>query len=378
MPTNPALLQTHTLLDAIETIKPVPKFIRDWFFGKSMVFNTPKVLLEYKNGDKVAAPFIAPRVNGVTIKRDGSILREYEPFITGATRVLTLDQLEQRGFGEALYSNLTPEERQGAYIRQDLIDLADVISLREEAACAEMMFTNGLVVNEMVNDFDKALEPKTISYYQGDTNPALASVAKDWDTTEASGKQIYDEIGEWIGVLRKRGLPANLILTGPEVMDVLLKNEYLIKLADNRQLTNVLNMVPEELPDGVVHYLDLNVKGRTISFYSYDEVYFDREFDENGQPVMNDDGTPKIVEKSFVPYGTIALGARDAGQVLYGAISQKEKAIDDMIHTYPGKLVPRYLSPETSDDRSISLRSKFIPVPFNENPFVIAKVLTKE
>ena len=378
MPTPAELLQTKTLLGAIEQTEPVPHFFKDWFFNQTIVFGTPKVLMEYKDGSRIAAPFIAPRVNGISINRDGSELREYEPFITGATRVLTLDRLEQRGFGEALYSNLTPEQRQRALIIEDMQYLTDVISVREEAMCASAIFNNGIIANELINDFDKALPQKDIYFYSEEVNPGLFTISQDWDTTEASGKQIFDELAVMVRKLRKRGLPANIVITGPEVMDVLLKNEYLIKLADNRQLTNTLNMIPQELPDGVVHYLDLNVHGRILSFYSYDETYFEQEFDEKGVPQVEADGQPKMIEKSFVPYGTIALGARDAGKLAYGSISQKEKYIDDQIHTYTGRLVPRYLSPETSDDRSISLRSKCIPIPFNKAPFMVAKVIVND
>lgn len=375
MPTELALLQTHTLLQAVETIPRKPKFFRSWFFPQDIVFGTPKVLMEYKKGSRVAAPYIAPRVNGITLKREGSEMREYEPFITGVKRVLTLDQLEQRGFGEALYSDMTPQMRQMAYLRQDLIDNTDAIELREEVACGEVIFNNSIVANEIINDFGKALPPKEIMFYAGTVNPSLVTISKDWDTTEESGKQILKDLADMIRIQRKKNLPANLVLTGPEVMDVLLNNEHLIKRADNRQLTNTLNMVPEEMPDGVVHYLDLNINGRIISFYCYDESYFTQSYDEKGNPEVEENGEPKMVEKTFVPYGKIALGYRDVGKVAYGAISQKEKYLDDQIHTYTGKLIPRYYSPETSDDREIALRSKFIPIPMNETPFVVAQVM---
>lgn len=375
MPTAPEFLNTRTLIEAVQTVKPVPHFFRDYFFNRSRTFGTKKVLAEYKDGSQMAASFLAPRVHGTTIPRDGYEIREFEPFIIGAKRVLTLDQLEERGFGEALYTEKTPQERQMIYLREDLEKLEDVIAVREEALCARVFFENAIVINEEVNDMGRNLEPKEVRFYTEDVNPAIYSVSTDWTTSEASGKQIYDDLANMIKRLRKRGLPANVVICGPEVMDVLLNNEFFIKKADNRQLTQTLNLVPQELPDGVVHFLSVNINGRIINFYSYDETYVERKFDENGKTVIGEDGQPVMEEKPFIPYGKIGLGAFYSGEILYGAISQKER--DDQFHTYEGKRVPRYLSTPDDDSRSVSLRAKLLPKPLNKCPWVIAQVLTE-
>ena len=60
-------------------------------------------------------------------------MERYTPPFVAPRRVLTLDELRKRGFGEALYSQLTPEQRQQTLILRDADELGELITNREEA-----------------------------------------------------------------------------------------------------------------------------------------------------------------------------------------------------------------------------------------------------
>ena len=150
MPFN--FYDTHTLLMAVQQLTPAATFLRDRYFptnDASDIFATDDVLVEFRDGSKKLAPFVAPRKGGVTVLRAGYNMERYTPPFVAPRRVLTLDELRKRGFGEALYSQLTPEQRQQTLILRDADELGELITNREEAMAAETMLTNGCVMKHI-------------------------------------------------------------------------------------------------------------------------------------------------------------------------------------------------------------------------------------
>ena len=121
MPLN--IYSTHYLLAAIKELTPPTTFLRDRYFptnDATDIFETEDVLIEYKDGNKKVAPFVSPRKGGVTIHRDGSYMVRYTPPFVAPRRTLTIDELKVRGFGEALMSKLTPQQRESIMILRDI------------------------------------------------------------------------------------------------------------------------------------------------------------------------------------------------------------------------------------------------------------------
>lgn len=357
MPFN--FYDTHTLLASVQQLPPLHTFLLDRYFptnAASDIFATTDVLVEYKKGSKKAAPFVAPRKGGITILREGYEMKRFTPSYIAPKRTLTIDDLQKRGFGEALYTNLTPEQRQGVMILGDLDDLRGMIARRKEAMAADVIFTNGCIMHEYADDFNK-FEEKEVRFYGGDANPAVYTPSKTWDTTEESGKQMLNDIAAMISMLTSRGLPATEVLVAPDVADVILANEWIIKLLDNRNY-QIGGINPEVLPSGVSKIARLNIKGRMIDFLNYEDTYTDV------------DGTVK----SFIPAGTIAVAAPAAGRTVYGAITQMEQS-DRQFHTYTGMEVPKFIGDAEHDVREARLASAPLCIPNNENPFISAKVL---
>ena len=70
MPFN--FYDTHTLLMAVQQLTPAATFLRDRYFptnDASDIFATDDVLVEFRDGSKKLAPFVAPRKGGVTVLR---------------------------------------------------------------------------------------------------------------------------------------------------------------------------------------------------------------------------------------------------------------------------------------------------------------------
>lgn len=352
---------THTLLASVQQLPPLHTFLLDRYFptnAASDIFATDDVLVEYKKGSKKAAPFVAPRKGGITILRDGYTMKRFTPAHIAPKRPLTIDDLKKRGFGEALYTQLTPEQRQGVIMLGDLDELRDMNARRKEAMAAEVIFTNGCIMHEYTDDLGH-YEEKEVRFYDGASNLAVYTPSAMWDTTEASGKQVLADVAAMISMLTSRGLSATEVLVAPDVADVILANEWILKLLDNRNY-QIGGVDPVLLPAGVSKIARLNIKGRMIDFLCYEDTYTEV------------DGTAK----AFVPQGMIAVGAAAAGRTVYGAITQVEQS-DGEFHTYTGVDVPKYLSDATHNTRELILSTAPLCMPNNENPFITARVLTQ-
>ena len=354
MPFN--FFDTHTLLMAVEQLTPVSTFLRDRYFptnAASDIFATDDVLIEYRDGSKKLAPFVAPRKGGVAILRNGYTVERFTPPFVAPKRSLSIDDLNKRGFGEALYSQLTPQQRQQTLILKDADEMSEMISRREEAMAAETMLTNGCVMKHIADDANKDDEME-IRFYTGASNPATYTPTNAWN---AAGAEILKDLGAMVRILTSKGLRASDLVCSPDVADAIMNDANIQKMLDNRRI-ELGNIEPELLPAGAAIVARLNVKGRIINVISYDETYTD----DNAQ------------DKLFIPSGKCILTAPAAGRTLYGAVSQIEQA-DGEFHTYAGKRVPKYLSSAEGNTRSLTISSRPLMIPNNKNAFLVADVL---
>ena len=353
MPFN--FFETHNLLMAVEQLTPPTTFLRDRYFptnDATDVFATNDVLVEYKDGSKRVAPFVAPRKGGVTILRKGYEVERFEPPCVAPRRMLTIDDLNKRGFGEALYSQLTPEQRQRAMILKDAQELSDMISRREEVMAAEVMQTNACVMKHIADDVDVA-DDKHIQFYTGSNNPAEYTASGKWAKDYAG---ITADLAAMARLLTKRGLAASELVVGADAADAIMANAEIQKLLDINNY-NAGRIDPATLPNGATHIATLNIKGRLIDVICYDEEYTDGS-----------------ETKAYIDAKSVILTAPAAGRTLYGAVSQVEQA-DGLFHTYTGKRVPKYLSDATGNSRSLTMTARPLLIPNNKNPFIVAKVL---
>ena len=350
------ITKTLTLLAAIEQMQQVTTFLRDRYFPSNAnvdVFNTDEVIVEYRDGNKKIAPFVSPRKNGRVIMRDGYAIESYAPANIAPKRPLYIDDITKKGFGEALFSNLTPEQRQGALIMKDIKDMTEMIKRREEAMAAETMISNGCVMKHYADKGDE-YEEKEIHFYTGETNPAIYTPGTDWSNSQAD---ILGDLYQMAYFLMKDGNAATEVIVGANVVDAILNNDAIYKQLDNRRY-EVGKIAPVELPNGVTRVAQLLVKGHPIDVLTYAASY------------VGEDGK----DTPFIPENKVIMSAPGAGHTSYGAVTQLEQA-DGQMHTYPGKLVPHYVADANNNSRSISLTSRPLLMPKTKNPWISADVM---
>lgn len=347
------LKNTYTLLATYEALPPVPSFLKDRYFPTNAmtdIFNTDDVLVDYKDGNKKAAPYVLPTAGGKVIDRDAFTTDRFTPPLIAPQRNLTIDDLKKRGFGESVFSGVTPADRKALIIMRDLRELDEMTTRREEIMAAETMINNKCVMKQW-NGTDSNTE-KVIQFYEGGTNPNQYTPTNGWDTADGA---ILQDLHQMILMLTQKGMPAEDLIVAGDVADAIINNATMQKLLDNNRM-NLGGIAPLELPEGAAHIGTLNVFGKLIKIISYVETY------------ENDEGaiTP------YIPDGMVILTAPGAGRGLYGCVTQLEW--DGEFYSYPGRRVPKYLPNPQTNERMLTLSSCPVLIPKNKWAWVSAKV----
>lgn len=347
---------TLTMLAAINQTNPATSFLRDRYFPTNPatdIFNTSEVLVEYRDGNKKLAPFVSPKKNGIVSLRDGYNTHSYAPANIAPKRPITIDDLQKKGFGEALFSNLTPEQRQLALILRDVAEMDEMTTRREEVVASETMRTNGCVMKHYADKNDEYKE-KEIHFYDGASNPSTYTPSIRWDQ---SGANIIGDIDAMIKMLTSKGNAATDVILGGSVAKEFMNNDGIQKLLDLRNY-NIGSVAPIELPIGAARLANLNIMGHQVNILTYDQTY------------EADNGT----DTPYIPTDAVIVTAPAAGRTVYGAVTQVEQS-DGAMHTYPGRRVPHYVADAANNTRSITLTSCPLLMPNKKNPWVSAEVM---
>lgn len=351
------IYKTKTMLAAIKQMTPVTSFLRDRYFptGAGDMFPTEEVLVEYKDatGNKLA-PVVLPRKGGISIEREGYTTSKMVPPLVAPSRPLTIDDLNKKGFGEALFSDRTPAERQAEILAQDLADFDAMITNREEYIAAQCMFNNGYILKQYADKYGEGESTEyKLKFYEGEANSAEYAPATMWSE---GGADILADLFIMARMLTTKGNNASEVLVGSDVADALIGNAKIKELFDIKNY-NLGEIAPAALPQGAARLGRLNIRGRILDIITYDGSYVDEETGE---------------VKSFVPEKSICVTAPGAGRALYGCVTQMEQD-DKQWHSYMGKRVPRYWAKE--DGRELRVSSRPLFVPKTKDAFITATVL---
>ena len=348
------IYSTYYMLAAVRELPLEGTFFKSRYFPTNPmtdVFGTSEVFIDYMKGNRKMAPFVVPRIGGVAVMRDGYSTFTIEPPNISLTMPLTLDHLKNRRFGEALFSQATPEARARFYLLEDLAELGRRITRREEWMCAETMMNNGCVMKHITDKEDVYFEVEA-KFYQGTDNPAIYTPANAW----TSGDD-----GWWVDVelmcdmLTMRGLPATDLLVSADVGRFILEDPRVQKMLDNRRM-EMGNINPRLLPDGVTYIGTFNFNGHILDVLSAKATY------------ENDDGQ----DVPFMPSGTVVVTAPNSGRTLYGAVTQIEPGVDDFI-THAAPRVPLHILTVKPPVKETQMTSKPLMAPVRANPWIVAK-----
>ena len=363
MALNVNILDTYYMAGLWEGLSPVNTFFRDRYFPTAAgdIFAADKVLCEYRDGDNDMAPFMVADADPINVKRDGYEIHDYAPLCIKQSRNLTADQLKQRGFGEAILSGSTEEERAAKLVQEDLALLERRFARTEEYLCAQTMINNGFTVNEML-DAATVGKQATVKYYDPNVgNDGAYTIGTAW-TTSTGWSEIVEDVRNMCRSLTRRGLPAKDLIVGQAVADVLLANTDFRALVNQMSGIIIASPIMQELTkyDGVSLLGVINFGGYNLNVIVVDEQY--RGLDSSNPPVPE--------WKNYFPAKSIMVSAPGAGHLMYAHIVHMDE--DGNIETITGKRVPDLFVDRKKKKREIILESRPLAAPLNYSPWVYA------
>lgn len=350
-----SVFNTQQLIAAVKELVPATSFLTKRYFptDAGSVFATESVLIEYKDGTKAIAPHVTPGNTSLNLERPGYDAWSYKPPMVKVRRVLTVDDLQQKGFGEALYSNLTPQQRAAQYTAEDLIEMDERIVRTEEAMCAQVMQTNSITVDVYADNLDRK-QTETVNFYTGANNAVYTPTVK-WGE---SGAKILDDLYTMAQMLIQRGQPAVDLVVGASVASALVNNQSIRDLLDNRRY-EMGGVAPEELDEGAYLIGQLNAYGPTLNIIAYPMTYTDL------------DGTTK----SYIDDKKAILTYPGAGRMVYGAITQIDAEGGEPV-THAERRVPKFIGDVKTDVREYRLAARPLPIVVQKDCFISASVLS--
>lgn len=337
------LFETRSMLKFVERMPPVQTFLKDTLFKDDELFPTKKVDIDIKKGRAKIAPYVSEKIGGKVVENTGYRTETFEPPLVAPTTITTAADIQNRSMGENLYSGRTPDERAAEKLVKDLKELDVMITRREEVMCAQAIFDGEITVKGEGVDH-------VISFNH--TNRETLSGANLWSVSTSDK---YADLKRWVRKVQATGfVNTDVVIIAPDVTDVLLKDQQILKLLDIRNV-NIGEFKPENLPNGATYIGSIAGVGK---IYEYSATYYD-DLDDKVKPM--------------VPGGTIALASSEVDfSMAYAAVTI---AKDEDLVTYEAKRVPDTWTEKRPASKILQLSAKPLPIPKEVNSWFVAKVL---
>lgn len=292
MPNEINIFETRNMAEAVKRMPEKPTFLKNLFFSKEKTFETHKIDIDIKKGTRKVAPFISRVIGGKIIPNTGYQTNTYEPPLVAPEKVTTCGDLLARLPGETIYGGSTPEEKAAKKMVEDLTELEDIITRREEVMVSQLVTTGTIIVKgEGVNDsISFGLNKETLS-------------TKKWGTSSAD---IYGDLDRWRKAVAAKGfVTPDTVVMGAKAAAAFIQDEKILKLFDNNRI-NVGTIVPKAAIAGA-SYIG-RITALSLDIYSYDAVYLD------------DWTTPGTeTETKFIPENAVVIGCSETNNAMYYA-----------------------------------------------------------
>ncbi|WP_026766122.1 major capsid protein [Selenomonas ruminantium] len=334
------LKDTVSLMQAMERIKAPATTLVDTFFPNIPTpAVTSKIMVEYRKGNRRLAPFVVEGAKGLNVSREGSNVNIYEPPMVAPRRTVSPEDIEQRGFGESIYSAKTAAQRATEIQARDLAELQAMILNRKNQMAAEVLKTGAYTINGYADDGVTA-KVATISF----GTVQIITPTTEWDQ---AGATIYADIKNASEMVQENaGMVPTVALVGKNIGAYLLGNTEIMKWLsvpnnNNLALMSIQPRItsPQVMRIGFIASLNLEV-------FAYMETYLD----DSGNVVP------------FLGDNDVIVGVPGRGRQLHGAvnlINDEETGFE----TYSGLYVPKYAASKNSNTMSLTVYSRFLLAP---------------
>ena len=336
-----------TLASLFLVVENMPKprtFLFDMFFDDVEPLDTETVLIEYKDGRRLMAPFVSRYITGQEMPKETFTGRYFKPYKIAPKKTFTADELTfERKAGENPFLKDDPEAKKETVIANTFQEQVLQVKRRLEKMASEVLYTLTLTVEgEGVKD--------KVDY----TDPAKShkiTITDPWDTATSDPESDLKATLRQISV--DGGERPTMVVFDPKASDLFQNHPKIMAKMD---LINydIGKIKPEaENVNGVIYIGRLTSLG--LDLYEYQEYY------DNIKP----DGTTEVL--TMVPEYT-ALFTSKGHKVRFAA----ESTIKDGI--LQGDLIPRKFEDEKNDTVEIRTISKPVLIPSNTKSLKVLKV----
>lgn len=343
------IFETRTMLEPVVLHFAPRRFLLKTFFPGLKTFGTSKVDLDFVRGSRTMAPFVGKGFGSKTVERRGFTTKTFEPALVAPDLLTTAEQLLYRQPGENVYNAKSQSERAAEQLGQDLSDLDDMISRREEWMASQVLFNGQVdIVGEGVYD--------TIYYWpeEASQQPTVTLTGSDLWTHDSSDPTA--QMRKWKRrISLTSGFTPRSVVMGSKVVDAFVKNKAISAYLDNRR-KEMGKIEPKDEGEGVTYYGTIE----SVDFYGYDEQVFNEQ-------------TQKV--EVLVPEDKILLGSTGRGRMLYGAVAIVDVPSNSM-DVYESPRVPdSWVSKRQPEGRIVALKSRPCPNPGVVDAYLVVKVV---
>lgn len=290
------LFDTRTMLRALQQSYAPKTFLLDTFFPSIQQSESETVDIDIIKGKRKLAPFVAPMHEGKVISQEGYHTDTFKPPYIKAKKVTTAADLFKRTPGNTLYqTDISPQQRAAQRVGEDLRELQEMITRREEWMAAQALVHGKIhVQGEGVN--------QSIDFQMPTDHYVTLTGNARW--THADSNPLKD-LRHWQEkVVQDSGLVPRTAVLGRDVLNAFLDHAKVQNMLNNRRM-QLGQIDPQDLPNGAKYWGSID----DIDIYSYNEWYLD------------DAGN----EQPMIPANRLILGATTARTARhYGAIHDLE------------------------------------------------------
>lgn len=349
---NISIYDPRTMGKLVERMPKVQTFIKSTFFRNVETFDTQKIDVDFKKGNRQLAPFVHKKIGGVTIDNEGYETNTYEPPLVAPNKITTVDDILKRTPGESLYGGKSPNQRAVEKMQRDFTELDEMITRREEWMCCQALFTGKIPI---LDKDGKELQAEIDFQF---TNKVTLSSADAWNK-KTGGK--IKQLKEWRKQVQKTGfVNCNICIMGDEALEAFIMDEEVQKLLDVERY-DLAVIKPRELPNGVT-YIG-TIQGEGMDIYSYNEWFLDNWTNKD-----------KPENKPLVPTNAVALLSTEANYSMYyggvGVVDESGKTIA----VVEGSRIPEQWVERRPPRRFLQLNSAPLCVPHEVDSWYVATV----
>lgn len=352
MPGTISIYDPRTMGKLVERMPKVHTFIKSTFFRNVETFNTRKIDVDFKKGNRQLAPFVHKKIGGVTIENEGYQTNTYEPPLVAPNTITTIDDILERTPGESLHNGKHPNQRAVEKMQSDFHKLDEMITRREEWMCCQALFTGRIPI------LDKEGKKIQEEIDFGFTNKVDLPDKEKWDKT-TGGK--LEQLEEWRDKVQETGfVNCDVCLMGKDALNAFLKDKEVKEVLDNRRYELAV-IKPRELPNGATYVGTLHSIGMDI--YKYKEMYLD-----------NWTNPLKPENKYLLPSNTLALLSTEAEySMYYGAVGIADET-GKTIAVAEGTRIPEQWIKRNPARRFLQLNAAPLCVPHEVDSWFVAAV----